>query len=142
MEKPTPMKKPPLIKTLKVPPPNTVDSNSDNSFPQKAMTVFKTPPSLILPHIYLGSQANAASKKQLLELNIKRILSLKETNTISENTGDFKIISVPMSDQGDTLITEVIPECFNFLDEAKSKKEITLVHWYVFFEFFKFLTKK
>jgi dual specificity MAP kinase phosphatase len=92
---------------------------------------FNTPPSLILPFLYLGSQYNAASKKQLNELRVNRILDLKERQTGNETLHELPYLAVPMSDHGDTSISEILPDCFKFIEDAKSSTEIALVHWYV-----------
>ena len=130
----TTFKKPPLNRGLKL----SLGAESSNHevgisgfSPNQAKMALAPPPSVVLPFLYLGSQANAANKKQLLELNITRILSLKERITASEQT-ERDILEIPMSDNGDTPICEILQECFTFIEESKIKNTHMLVHWYVF----------
>lgn len=154
-------KKPPLKRGLKKPPgaggPSGTDDNSDgpgsnaggagpsaisllssngslaNFSPRDAKHAFQTPPSLILPGIFLGSQANAASSKQLSLLNATRVLDLKERHASGDSTiPDMIVHSVPMSDHGDTSIVEILTECFEFIQNARNDKNVILVHWYAF----------
>lgn len=135
-----PFVKPPLKRGLKKPPgaENKDDEasssgssgSSTNFLPADAKQAFNSPPSLILPFLYLGSQYNAASKKQITQLQIKRILDLKERQT-GTDIPEVVTLTVPMSDHGDTAITEVLPECFRFIEDSKSQNDILLVHWYV-----------
>jgi hypothetical protein len=136
--------KPPLKRGLKKPPGADADAESSagtsgmgslSSFlPQDAKSAFNSPPSQILSFIYLGSQYNAASKKQLVQLSIKRILDLKERHVASDMT-EMTVHAVPMSDHGDTAITEILPECFEFIEQARTNNESVLVHWYASFSF-------
>lgn len=129
--------KPPLKRGLKKPPgasasPEPVEEQPQGSqlitfSPLDAKQAFNTPPSKILDHLYLGSQYNAASKKQLGQLEVKRVLDLKERHVTTDDP-DLDVRAVPMSDHGDTAITEILPECFRFIEEAKSNGEIILVH--------------
>lgn len=131
--------KPPLKRGLKKPPgaseaPEPVDEQPQGSqmsigsfSPLDAKQAFNTPPSKILEHLYLGSQYNAASKKQLGSLEVKRVLDLKERHVTTDDP-DLNVRAVPMSDHGDTTIVEILPECFKFIEDAKSNEEIILVH--------------
>lgn len=102
-----------------------------NFSPRDAKHAFQTPPSLILPGIFLGSQANAASSKQLSLLGATRVLDLKERHASADSTiPDMIVHSVPMSDHGDTSISEILGECFEFIQNARNEKCVILVHWY------------
>lgn len=128
-----PFVRPALKRGLKRPPGHEQGteepaSTSTSFSPAEAKMAFNTPPSLILPFLYLGSQYNAASKKQLNELRVNRILDLKERQTGNETLHELPYLAVPMSDQGDTSISEILPDCFKFIEDAKSSTEIALVH--------------
>lgn len=102
-----------------------------NFSPRDAKQAFNTPASQILPGVYLGSQANAASTKQLTLLGATRVLDLKERSVSGESTtSDMIVHAVPMSDHGDTSIGEILAECFEFIQTARNDKHIILVHWY------------
>lgn len=127
--------KPPLKRALKKPPGADAEPEPQSSLgsfsPLDAKQAFNSPPSLILPFLYLGSQFNAASKKQLSQLQIKRILDLKERH-VESDMADVIVHAVPMSDHGDTSISEILPDCFQFIEESRTNRDNVLVHWYVF----------
>lgn len=103
-----------------------------NFSPKDAKQAFSTPASQILPGVFLGSQANAASSKQLGLLGATRVLDLKERHGAGESPVPTVVVhAVPMSDHGDTSINEILAECFEFIQSARNEKNIILVHWYV-----------
>lgn len=130
---------PKLSRGLKKPPMNSsgssehIEPNSFNFSPQAAKEALVPPPTQILSFLFLGSQGNAASTKVLNQHSITRVLSLKERHTAAEHTSSqYTLLAVPMSDHGDTEISEVLPECFEFIDQSKSMSTVCLVHWYEF----------
>jgi protein-tyrosine phosphatase len=89
----------------------------------------RAPPNEILPYLYLGNAFNGADKRNLKELGISRILSVKEAySPLQTRHPDFKILSVPLSDYGNQDLTEVFDICFNFIEDAKNNNEKVLVH--------------
>lgn len=118
------LKKPPGAETRTEPPAETSHATFS---PLDAKQAFNSPPSLVLPRLYLGSQFNAASKKQLAQLQITKILDLKDRH-VSTDVANITVLAVPMSDLGDTIIVDVLNECFEFIDQARESQENILVH--------------
>jgi len=85
------------------------------------------PPSQVLDYLYCGNLYNAYNKKQLGELKIEYILSLRsERGRINEK--DYRYLHCPLDDFGQSDLSKIWMECFDFISEAKSNQKNILVH--------------
>lgn len=139
---------------------NSVDSSFDDDdinspFMPKSCKWFSefdgSFPSVILPHMYLGSLVHANNAEMLRELGIKRIISVGEClDWVNYEDGDniftpspdspYQYIDNPypgiskvlyirnIQDDGIDPITEFLSTCIEFLDEGYKFGEPTLVH--------------
>jgi len=83
-------------------------------------------PSLILPTLFLGSKKDSLRVERLKELQITHILSVMsgKRNLVS----DFKWLSVPMADTGNTCLDDVMNRSFDFVRESQKDKNKILIH--------------
>jgi len=81
--------------------------------------------------IFCGNARSAASPKLLQDHNIRSVLNVSEQirfRRVPEGTQKILYYYYPLSDYGDTLLSEVMEECFLPLDEARQHKFNILVH--------------
>jgi protein-tyrosine phosphatase len=84
-------------------------------------------PSEIMTYLFLGSYRHSVNRSYLLEKKIVHILCVAE-DAKPVNPKQYRFLHVPISDFGDTVLVDVLPECFEFIDEAKKKGRAVLVH--------------
>ena len=91
---------------------------------------FTAPPSRILPDLYLGDHGTSVNYKQLINLNITHVLNVKGGFRVppSPYKEQLTIVSVPLSDFGDDVLSSKLAECFAVLDAAHSVGGSCLVH--------------
>ncbi|OMP00243.1 hypothetical protein CCACVL1_03432, partial [Corchorus capsularis] len=80
--------------------------------------------------LFLGSVAAANNVNELKSLNITHILTVA-SSLKPAHTNEFVYKIIPVFDKEDTNISQYFDECFDFIDEAKSKGGGVLVHCFV-----------
>ena len=85
----------------------------------------------IIENLYLGPQSAAKNEQDLKSKNITHILAVmqRKTNNLFQNNRHHKTIMTLDSPSWD--ITQIFPEAFGFIDEARNNKCGVLVHWWV-----------
>jgi len=89
---------------------------------------------MILDYLFCGNIYNAHNKKQLLELNIEYILSLRSegsrlnNNYYNKNSTQYRYLHCPIDDFGKSNLEEIWMICFDFIQEAKLNQKKILVH--------------
>jgi len=82
-------------------------------------------PSRVLPDLFIGSRGEAI-EHNLIETNIRYVLNVVSGSYDSPDGFTKKIL--PISDFGTTVLDEVLPECFTFIDEGHSRGFHVVVH--------------
>jgi len=93
-------------------------------------------PSQILDFLFLGSQQNASSRDQFVNLKIQRVLncaSLEVPNSFNNMVlGDvhkcIKYHGLPIDDDPSQDLTKYLGKATHFIEQAKKKRQIVLVH--------------
>jgi protein-tyrosine phosphatase len=85
---------------------------------------------MILDYLFCGNIYNAHNKKQLLELNIEYILSLRsgQGRLNNNNSTQCRYLHCPIDDFGSSNLEEIWMICFDFIQEAKLNQKKILVH--------------
>ncbi len=84
-------------------------------------------PSQILPFLYLGGYLDARDADSMQRLEIRRILNVSESFRASD-AGGFEYAHVPISDYGNTDLSTLLDQCYQFIDAAKASNQNILVH--------------
>ena len=94
-------------------------------------------PTMILPHLYLGSEWNASNFDELQSNKIGYILNVsREIDNFFP--GHFKYLNVRVHDQDDADLLKEWEKTNRFIDEAKYKtknKNISMKHFFFFLSF-------
>ncbi|CAF1099514.1 unnamed protein product [Rotaria sordida] len=84
-------------------------------------------PTMILPHLYLGSEWNASNFEELKSNNIGYILNIsREIDNFFP--GHFKYLNVRVHDHDDADLLKEWEKTFRFINEAKTNNQCCLVH--------------
>lgn len=84
-------------------------------------------PTMILPHLYLGSEWNASNFDELKSNNIGYVLNVsREIDNFFP--GHFKYLNVRVHDQDDADLLKEWEKTNRFIDEAKANNQCCLVH--------------
>ena len=89
-----------------------------------------SPPSHILPGLYLGDHGSSISYGKLVDLGITHILNVKGGSRVPPSPFDeqLSLASVPISDFGDDDLSSKLPQCFAAIDAAIDGGGACLVH--------------
>ncbi|CAI7933399.1 unnamed protein product [Closterium sp. NIES-54] len=90
-------------------------------------------PSLVLPHLYLGSAISARSFPLLHHLGVRHVVTLCPTDLLdpdAEQSPLFNYLVLPMRDSDREDLSKYIDTTSSFLEAAISKGEGVLVHCY------------
>lgn len=82
-------------------------------------------PTDIYPYLFIGSQWEAR-EAALIHTPVRFILDLRGGNIAS--APGFKKHICPLSDYGTQNLSEVLPECFAFIEEARAAGSAVVVH--------------
>ncbi|CAF2821147.1 unnamed protein product [Rotaria sp. Silwood2] len=84
-------------------------------------------PTMILPHLYLGSEWNASNFEELKSNNIGYVLNVsREIDNFFP--GHFKYLNVRVHDHDDADLLKEWEKTFRFINEAKANNQCCLVH--------------
>ncbi|CAF3377208.1 unnamed protein product [Rotaria socialis] len=84
-------------------------------------------PTMILPHLYLGSEWNASNFEELKANNIGYVLNVsREIDNFFP--GHFKYLNVRVHDHDDADLLKEWEKTFRFINEAKANNQCCLVH--------------
>jgi hypothetical protein len=84
-------------------------------------------PSEVIEGLYIGSIGAAMSKTNLKNTGITHILCVADSiSPIFQDEFTYKVIKI--LDSPDVEITNILDECFEFIDSARNQGKI-LVHW-------------
>merc|ERR1719419_654039 len=83
-------------------------------------------PSQILPSLWLGTKMDSTDDEKLKKLGITHILSV--TSGKQHEVPNCKLLSVPMADNGNTDLLNVIEKAFPFIEESQRGDNRLLIH--------------
>jgi len=96
------------------------------TFTQHEKWLASMSPSLILPTLFLGSKKDSTKVERLKELQITHILSVMGGK--QHLVSGCKHLSVPMADNGNTSLEEVMDRSFDFIEESQQDGNKILIH--------------
>jgi hypothetical protein len=84
-------------------------------------------PSKILDFLFLGNYLDGRALERLMGLGISCVLNVSDSARYSDDPR-IKVHHVPISDFGDSNLSEVLKDCFDIIQKCKSNSKNILVH--------------
>ena len=85
-------------------------------------------PAELFDFLFIGSIGAGLNKQRLLEIGITHVLVVADT-VKPPHPNFFTYSAVHLSDQGESDLLQVLPTCFDFIDQARAAGGKVLVHW-------------
>jgi len=102
------------------------DEIDDMSYTQHLTAYENQHPTEILPTIYLGSQEDSANATRLKEIGITHILCVMSGK--EHKLDGCKLLTVVMSDNGNSELEDIMKRSFRFIEESQQKGNKLLIH--------------
>ena len=83
--------------------------------------------SQLLPHLFIGCQNVSRDSKMLKKYGITHVLTVSDSIRFKENE-EFQRCHVPVSDFGDSSLTDAIDNCSEFIESAMKAGGKVLLH--------------
>ena len=117
----------PAAAALLVPLPS---SKNGRSSAEATPRMLGSPPTCILPDLYLGDHGSSIGYKMLIELGITHVLNVKGGHRMppAQYSEKLSLHSVPLSDFGDDDLQVRVKECFKVLEACQKAGGRCLVH--------------
>jgi hypothetical protein len=87
----------------------------------------RTGPSKILDYLFLGNYLDGRAVERLRGLGITEVLNVSDSARFIEDSG-IRVHHIPISDFGDTNLSEVFKSCFTIIQKCNHEGKRILVH--------------
>lgn len=99
---------------------------SEQTYTNHAKFFLSRTPTELLPSLFLGSKEDSAREARLKELGITHILMV--TSGHQHPVPNCKLLTVPMADNGNSNLCNIMDKTFKFIEEGQSFSNKLLVH--------------
>jgi len=96
---------------------------------QRQLELYRLP-SRILQFLYIGDRFQGRNEKLITDSKITHILNVDTSARFPSSDAPYTFLHVPISDFGDEdlLKPKKLPRCFKYIEDAKAKNGLVLVH--------------